>query len=370
MKSKLSTEEIEEEKSIWRSLYENLGGSLPSDAELERLIAEDHARKQLRRTDWYDEKALEQAKSEIELTPERERSDAEKDYLRFLLAIERSGLTRLCAQIPEPEAILALTSRFPNFAEPLRFLAEQAAFAKLRGDAEIHFIPLLLGGPAGVGKTHFAMALAEVFASRSEVLSMAAQSCGFALSGMDRGWSNGRPGLVFEALRHGATMSPLIVLDEIDKTNNESRSDPLGPLYTLLEPRSAKSFRDEFAGIPINAGQVLWIATANDINKVPTALLSRFRIFDIPEPTPTQLRDITAALYVECAAGLPGAPDRLPEAWLSRLAGQTPRAIRIAIQQALGKAALRAVAENSAGLHLEDDDLALAGAAKERRIGF
>lgn len=296
-------------------------------------------------------------------------SDAEKDYLRFLNKIESSGLVRRRCALPDPASLLALGERFPNFAAPVAFFAEQAAFARLRGDAGFQPAPILLDGPAGVGKTHFATALAELLGTRTETLNMASQSCGFSLAGMDRGWSSARPGLVFNALLHGTSLAPVIVLDEIDKANQDARSDPLGPLYALLEPRSAAAYRDEYAGIPVDASQAIWVATSNDRARIPAALLSRFQVFEIGMLQPHQLEAAAEQVFASLALGLPGAPPRLPASWHARLAGQSMRQVRIALQQGLGRAALRAVRSGASAIALHDDDLPAAPAARPA-IGF
>lgn len=318
---------------------------------------------------WCDLKAIFRELMALAATPEAERGDAQKEYLRFLTRVLDSGVLRRPGAMPDPARLLDLLPRFPNFEAPIRFLAEQAAFAMLRGDAAPSFVPILLVGSAGVGKTHFALALSEILGERAETLSMSAQTSGFTLSGLDRGWSSARPGMIFEALMHGETLSPLVVLDEIDKANNDSRSSPLGPLYTLLEPRAARAFRDEYAAFGINAAQVFWVATANDAAAIPAPLLSRFRVFDIPDPDESQLLAITAGIYREACRGIPGVPAEMPVGWRAGLAGRSMRDIRIAIQQALGRAALRAVGGRQP-LVLEDGDLAGAGEAPRRRIGF
>jgi ATP-dependent Lon protease len=319
---------------------------------------------------WYDLNVVLNEKERLNGMPPGEQTDAEREYLRFIVQIERSGPLRHPCAIPSPRTLLQLVDKFPNFEAPVHFLAEQAALARLRRDARFHVIPILLTGPAGIGKTHFALALAEVFGTSMEVISMASQSCGFAIAGMDRGWSSARAGLVFEALRQSTSMSPLIVLDEIDKSNCDSRSDPMGPLYSLLEPRMSRTFRDEYAGVPVNASQVLWIATANDASNIPAPLLSRFKVFDIADPTATQLSCIAAQVYEEMAANLPGIPSQLPQSWLRKLEGRSIRDIRIALQQALGKAALRAAMAEQVAVNISEYDVPALPVNGRRQIGF
>ena len=93
---------------------------------------------------------------------------------------------------------------------------------------------------------------------------MSSLTAGWILSGASAQWKNAKPGKVFDALVNGDYANPVIVVDEIDKAGGDSQYDPLGSLYTLLEHDTACDFVDEFAEVPIDASDVVWIATAND----------------------------------------------------------------------------------------------------------
>lgn len=318
---------------------------------------------------WCEITTFASAKEQLESIPAKNQTDSERDYLRFLNQVENSGLLRRQQALPPPADLLELIQRFPNFEAPLRFLAEQCAYAMLSTSRKFAANPILLVGPAGIGKTHFATALADILGTRSEVISMASQTCGFSLSGMDRGWSSARPGLVFNALLHGNTLSPLIVLDEIDKANQDARSDPLGPLYSLLEPRTSGAYRDEYAGFPIDASKFFWLATANDVRNIPAPLLSRFKVFQIEEPSLAQIEAIAKQVFSEVTANMPG-PLTLPDSWYKKLAGKSVRQIRTNLQEALGKVALRAVLKGEMCCNISEQDLTSQHEYDSRRIGF
>lgn len=298
-----------------------------------------------------------------------EKTDAEKDYGRFLNKVMDAGLLRPRSARIRPGSLMPLQDQFPNFAGPVRFLAEQAAYATLCG-VPFQPPPMLFTGPAGVGKTSFAAALASILGSHNEVVNMASQSCGFTLAGMDRGWSSARPGMVFTALQHGTTLAPVILLDEIDKTSTDARSDPMGPLYTLLEPRTARAFRDEYAGFPVDAGQVVWLATANGTDALPAPMLSRFKVFEIAMPTDAELIAIARSMLRDMTGRLPQGPCDLPPAWESRLAGCSVREMRLRLQEALGRAALRAVGCGAPCMVLDEGDWLGTPAPRRRAIGF
>jgi len=133
------------------------------------------------------------------------------------------------------------------------------------------------------------------------------------------------------------------VVDEIDKASGDAQYDPLGSLYSLLEHDTAKHFTDEFAEVPIDASQVIWITTANDERAIPEPIRNRMNIFEIALPSRDDARKIGMHLY----KGILGEHD-----WGSRfgpepsddildvLSRMAPREMRRALVTAFGNARL------------------------------
>lgn len=300
----------------------------------------------------------------------KDRSDNDQAYCDLLGRISEKPMLRPPAQTPRAQAVLELARTLPNFAEAITHMAEQLALHRLRHGAVFQPPPMLLLGPPGVGKSHFAQALAKLLGSTVHTLQFASQTNGWVLGGLDRGWSSARPGQLFEALAHGDTMAPVIVLDEIDKANTDARSQPLGPLYALLEPFTARKFRDEFVDFTMDTSQVIWIATANDEHAIPPALLSRFVVFRIEAPTGDELGVVLQTMYSHAAAGIPGAPAQMPSAWQATCRGLSLRAARIAIGKALGRAVLRAELKGQEKVELLARDLDDSKPDRRPRMGF
>jgi ATP-dependent Lon protease len=278
--------------------------------------------------------------------------------------MKRQGSERFVIKPSSTEALDSLYERCPNFSDVVDELKKSLALA-ISGQEPVHFTPILLLGEPGIGKTHFARALAQTLGTGYEFVSMSSLTAGWILSGSSSQWSNAKAGKVATALIDGDYANPLMVLDEVDKAGGDNRYDPMGSLYSLLENDTAKAFRDEFVDIEIDASNVLWIATANDENRLPEPILNRMNVYEVPRPDAAQSRSIAARLYAEIIGEHDWGFDPEPsEAVLDKLLALPPRDMRKQLLSALGTAKL-------AGRdHLNADDFAGERRTKSRKIGF
>ena len=201
-----------------------------------------------------------------------------------------------------------------NFSEVLAHLRTQWALARrTRCAADARIDPILLAGPPGVGKSHFAPALADLIGVRMSVFSAGTAQDAMQLCGSDARWANTRPGIVFDLLAQGDSAAPVLVVDEIDKLTQESggsRDTPIHTLLDLLEEDSARRYRDMSLQLEMDASKVIVIATANERERISSPLLSRLTEFHIAPPTMEQRRLILegylAALLEShnCPAGI------------------------------------------------------------------
>lgn len=230
----------------------------------------------------------------------------------------------------------------PNFAEVLDDVRRQLALCEDSRDA-LEITPLLLLGPPGVGKTHFARALSHLLGTGMGFVSMSSLTAGWVLSGASSQWKGARPGKVFETLVDGQYANPVMVVDEIDKAGGEHAYDPLGALYSLLEHDTAQSFTDEFAEVAIDASQVIWVATANDARAIPEPILNRMNVYEVQPPDRDAARRIAAKLYRTIRAehdwGSRFEPEPRADV-LDRMAEMAPREMRRAWMTAFGNAKL------------------------------
>ena len=270
--------------------------------------------------------------------PSQEHSVLLGIYERLL---HRGALRTWAKPLAVPD-MAVLYAALPNFSQPLDEVKRQLALSQ-DSDEGLELMPMLLLGPPGIGKTHFARQLAQLVGTRAELVSMNAMTAGWLLSGSSPQWKGSKPGRVFQALAEGDFANPVMVLDEIDKASADAQYDPLGPLYNLLEVDTASQFVDEFVDMRMDARHIIWVATANDERHIPAPILNRMNVWEIAPPTTDQARGIASRM---CGSILSQHhwgrffQAELGEEVLDQLARMPPRDMRRSLMTAFGNARL------------------------------
>ena len=269
----------------------------------------------------------------------------------------------------KPSALPAMDELYfdlPNFSEVLDDIKRQLSLCVTSRD-NLELAPMLLLGDPGIGKTHFAKRVSKLLGTGFGFISMSSLTAGWIIGGASSQWKNAKPGKVFETFLRGEYANPVMVVDEIDKSAADGTYDPLGALYSLLEHDTAAEFIDEFVEIPIDAADVVWIATANDARVIPEPILNRMNIYEIDAPDEEATRRIAVAIYRDIrndhdwGRRFPPAPS---EVVLDCMAELSPREMRRLINKAFGNASLAGRDE------LQPEDIDDKRSLKKARIGF
>lgn len=282
--------------------------------------------------------SLDEVEKRLSKLPTKEHEPLRQTYERML----EKGPDRFQVKPSGVPAMDHLYDELPNFHEPLDDVKRQLALCEGSSDP-LEMTPMLLLGPPGVGKTHFAREVAHLLGTGLGFVSMSSLTAGWILSGASSQWKGARPGKVFDALVDGVYANPVMVVDEIDKATGEHAYDPLGALYSLLEHDTSARFTDEFAEVAIDASQLIWVATANDALSIPDPILNRMNVYQVHAPDRDAARAIAARLYASITSSHAWG-DRFPKEpsddVLDGMADMAPREMRRAWMTALGNARL------------------------------
>jgi len=165
-------------------------------------------------------------------------------------------------------------------------ILEFIAVGKLKGSIQGKII--CLSGPPGTGKTSIAKSVAEALGREFYRFSVGGLSNVSEIKGHRRTYVGAMPGKIIQALKKTGTFNPVVLIDEIDKLGHGHQGDPASALLEVLDPSQNTSFLDHYLDEPVDISKVLFMCTANELERIPEPLLDRMEVirlsgYDFPE---------------------------------------------------------------------------------------
>ena len=239
------------------------------------------------------EEALKEAMRELErmqhMSPQSAEYPIIKTYLDWLLDLPWTLLSEDNGDVPAARKVLdedhygleEVKERLVEFIA-VRSLIKDRETAKNQNEDDFAMgVILCLVGPPGTGKTSLGRSVARALGREFTRMSLGGVRDEAEIRGHRRTYIGAMPGRIIQAIKRAGTRNPVFILDEIDKIGQDWRGDPSSALLEVLDPAQNSTFRDHYLDVDFDLSEVIFIATANQLDTIPGPLRDRMEIIQL-----------------------------------------------------------------------------------------